>query len=153
MTCIAPSVRRQRGFTLVEILVTVVLISVGLLGIAALQVTTLRGNQEAYVRSQASVLSADILDRMRANANAARNGQYTVDYNGTGTATTRAGQDLAEWQRTINNILPGGVDVAAGRVDRDVTTRVVTITIRWQERASGDGTAATTRTFVTRSEI
>ena len=155
MTCMPHSARRQGGFTLVEILVTVVLISVGLLGIAALQVTTLRGNQEAYVRSQASVLSADILDRMRANADAARNNLYNADWNGTGTAATRAGQDLADWQQTINNILPGGADVAAGRVERNAVTRVVTITIRWQERSTGDSGVANggPRTFVTRSEI
>jgi type IV pilus assembly protein PilV len=53
--------------TLVEVLVTLVLISVGLLGVAALQLTTLKNNQESYVRSQAAMLAADILDRMRSN--------------------------------------------------------------------------------------
>ncbi|WP_206606719.1 type IV pilus modification protein PilV [Steroidobacter cummioxidans] len=72
----------QRGFTLVEILVTVVLISVGLLGVAALQLTTLRGNQDAYVRSQASVLAGDILDRMRVNPFDFRANGYSVDFNG-----------------------------------------------------------------------
>ncbi|MET0533462.1 MAG: type IV pilus modification protein PilV [Steroidobacter sp.] len=148
------SARRQGGFTLVEILVTVVLISVGLLGIAALQLQTLRGNQEAYVRSQASVLSADILDRMRANASAFRAGGYDAGYNGTGDTSTRAGQDLAEWQTTINRTLPGGVEVAAGRVERVAATQIVTITIRWRERATGDGTAnGGDREFRVRSEI
>lgn len=157
---IALSARRQRGFTLVEILVTVVLISVGLLGIAALQLTTLRGNQEAYVRSQASVLAADILDRMRANPTAFRNGRYDVAYNGTGTASTRAGDDLADWQQTINRTLPGGVELAAGRIERvfDAATRrhIVTVSIRWAERPPGDGTAVDSggaREFRTRSEI
>lgn len=151
---IALSARRQRGFTLVEILVTVVLISVGLLGIAALQLTTLRSNQEAYVISQASVLSGDILDRMRANAAAARNGRYLVDYNGTGTASTRAGDDLSVWQQTINNTLPGGAEIAAGRVER-TGTNIFTVTIRWQERSAGvDGTPnGPPREFRIRSEI
>lgn len=160
MTRIASSARRQRGFTLVEILVTVVLVSVGLLGIAALQLTTLRTNQEAYVRSQASVLSADILDRMRANAAAARlgtgtNSPYVVAYNGTGDATTRAGQDLADWQQIINDTLPGGATVAAGRIERTAGTNIFTVTIRWQERSTGtgDGTTNQPREFMTRSEI
>src|SRR6185503_2164519 len=50
----------QTGMTLVEVLVTLVLISVGLLGVAALQLTTLKNNQESYVRSQAAMLAADI---------------------------------------------------------------------------------------------
>jgi len=160
MTNIAFSARRQRGFTLVEILVTVVLVSVGLLGIAALQLTTLRTNQESYVRSQASVLSADILDRMRANAAAARlgPGAYAVEYNGTGDAATRAGRDLADWQQIINDTLPGGATVAAGRIVRTAGTNIFTITIRWQERSTGTtGDTGTNdggpREFQTRSEI
>src|SRR5687768_17421752 len=79
-----PSLADPRGFTLVEVLVTVVLISVGLLGLAALQLTTLRGNHDAYARSQASILAANILDCMRTNPMAFRHGSYDVDYNGEG---------------------------------------------------------------------
>lgn len=158
------SQRSQRGFTLVEILVTVVLISVGLLGVAALQLTTLRGNQEAYVRSQASVLANDILDRIRANPNAFRVltgvSPYEVALNGTGTAGTRAGDDLQEWQQAIDRTLPGGSATSGGTVARtyDATARrhIVTITIQWQERPEGTGATGdngATRSFVTRSEI
>jgi type IV pilus assembly protein PilV len=154
------SSRTQRGFTLIEILVTVVLISVGLLGVAALQLTTLRGNQESYVRTQASVLAADIIDRMRANPLAFRGDFYSVAYNGTGDAATQAGRDLTAWQQTINQLLPGGVDNAAGQIERtpDATGRrhIVTVTIRWSERAEGTGATGDNgglRTFVTRSEI
>lgn len=157
-----PSSRRQRGFTLVEILVTVVLISVGLLGVAALQLTTLRGNQEAYVRSQASVLAGDILDRMRANPIAFRNNLYNAALNGTGAASTPAGNDLLAWQQSIDQLLPGGATNAAGSIDHTIdpanpNRHIVTITIQWQERPEGTGTTNTDaelrRTFVTRSEI
>lgn len=149
----------QRGFTLVEVLVTVVVISVGLLGVAALQLTTLRGNHDASVRLQASILAADILDRMRANPASFRNGLYDVDYNGEGTAATAAGNDLRSWQLAIDQLLPGGDDRAAGRIERveDVARRhIVTVTIRWLDRANGsDGTSddSSTREFRTRSEI
>jgi type IV pilus assembly protein PilV len=160
MSIAKPLPRKQRGFTLIEVLVTVVLISGGLLGVAALQLTTLRGNQEAYVRSQASVLASDILDRIRANPFAFRLGGYDVTLNGTGVDTTRAGQDLKAWQDTIDQLLPGGVDISGGSIRRipAVTGRVVEITIQWRERSPGDGTnandtAAGVRTFQTRSEI
>ncbi|MBL8268258.1 type IV pilus modification protein PilV [Steroidobacter sp.] len=152
----------QRGFTLVEILVTVVLISVGLLGVAALQLTTLRGNQEAYVRSQASILAADILDRMRANPIAFRNGAYDVDFNGTGTGAGQAFNDLTTWQQTINTTLPGGAENAAGRIVRTQALsgrHIVTVTIRWIQRSEGKRTTDTvtdtdiSSEFSTRSEI
>jgi type IV pilus assembly protein PilV len=146
--------RPQRGFTLVEILVTLVVISVGLLGIAALQLTTLRGNQESYVRSQASVLANDIMDRMRANPLAVRRGEYVVELNETESVNPRAAADLTAWQASIDQLLPGGIDTAAGMIVRD--GNVVTVTIQWRERPEGTGPAATEnglRSFSTRSEI
>ncbi|MET0661442.1 MAG: type IV pilus modification protein PilV [Steroidobacteraceae bacterium] len=149
---------RQRGVTLVEILVTVVLISVGLLGIAALQMASLRGNQEAHVRAQASVLAADILDRIRANSLSFRAGDYDVDYNGTGTAGTRAGSDLTAWQAAIDRTLTGTATNAAGKIER--VGSVATVTVRWYERASsftgqsdGSKNLAGEYEFKTRSEI
>lgn len=148
----------QAGVTLVEILVTVVLISVGLLGIAALQMASLRGNQEAHVRAQASVLAADILDRMRANSLAFRAGEYDASYNGTGTTGTRAGGDLTSWQGAIDRTLTGSASDAAGRIQRN--GNVATVTVRWSERASrftGQSTSSQNAggqyEFVTRSEI
>jgi type IV pilus assembly protein PilV len=152
---VSASPRAQRGFTLIEILVTVVLISVGLLGVAALQLTTLRANQESYARSQAGVLAADILDRMRANSFAFRSGLYDGTWNFTGTAGTRAGDDLMAWQTAINQTLPGSAEQAAGQIVRN--GRIVTITIRWIERAEGTGDAnqdlGGSREFQTRTEI
>ena len=87
MTHAKLSARRSAGgMTLVEVLVTLVIISVGLLGLAALQLTSLKGNQEAYARSQASALAGFILDRMRANPNGFRDRGYSVALDGTGTA-------------------------------------------------------------------
>lgn len=150
--------RRQSGFTLIEVLVTLVLVSVGLLGIAALQLTTLQGNQESYVRSQASVLAGDILDRIRANPVAFRNDEYTFDYNGKPSATTtRVGDDMNKWQTMIDTLLPGGAVAAAGKIDRTVSGSryIVTITIRWNERPPKDFSQGDlgVREFVTRSEI
>ena len=150
----------ERGFTLVEILVTVVLISVGLLGVAAMQLTTLRGNQDSYVRTQANVLANDILDRMRANPLQFRDNRYQVALNGVGDVSQRAGQDLQTWQQDIDRLLPGTAAEKGGRVDRtpDAASRrqVVTITIQWRERGEGRGAAGAggeLRTFQTRSEI
>ena len=62
----------QRGATLIEVLVAMLVLSIGLLGLAGMQMTALKSNQSAYYRSQATVLAYDIIDRMRANRADAR---------------------------------------------------------------------------------
>jgi type IV pilus assembly protein PilV len=149
----SPSVHAQGGMTLVEVLVTLILISVGLLGVAALQLSSLRSNKDAYVRSQASALAGDILDRMRANQYKAN--EYVAALNGTGTGS--AVNDVDTWQKAIDMALPGTDDIRGGSIAVSgnlQTGQVVTITIQWGERGDFDsGVAAQTMRFVTRSEI
>lgn len=58
---------RQAGFTLIEILIAVIVLSIGLLGVATLQVTSKRGNFEAMQRAAATLYAEDLLERMRTN--------------------------------------------------------------------------------------
>ena len=67
----------QHGFTMVEVLVTLVILAVGLLGLAGLQATSLRNTESAYQRSQAAILAYDMLDRMRANSAGVANGRFS----------------------------------------------------------------------------
>jgi len=62
--------RKPAGFTLIEVLVTIVILSVGLLGMAALQITGVRSATGATSRTQATLLADDIVERMRANVTA-----------------------------------------------------------------------------------
>jgi len=66
--------RRIKGFTLIEALVTVIVMSIGLLGIAALQNTSVKFSYDSYLRTQSALLATDLFDRMRAN--------LLVDYGG-----------------------------------------------------------------------
>jgi type IV pilus assembly protein PilV len=70
--------RHQAGATLIEVLVAVLILSIGLLGIAGLQARALQNNQSAFERSQAVMLSYFMLDAMRANVDAARAGDYNM---------------------------------------------------------------------------
>ena len=65
---------RISGFTLLEVLVALVILSIGLLGLAGLQAASLRYNHSSYLRSQATLIAYDIVDRMRANRQEALNG-------------------------------------------------------------------------------
>lgn len=59
--------RAPGGFTLLEILIAVMVLSIGLLGFAALQMSSVKNNQEAYLQTQAMAIANDLVSRMRAN--------------------------------------------------------------------------------------
>jgi len=64
----------QSGVALIEVLIVFFVLGVGLLGMAALQMNSIQYNQDAYIRSQATVAAYDILDRMRLNKSVATAG-------------------------------------------------------------------------------
>jgi type IV pilus assembly protein PilV len=143
--------RASRGTTLVEILVTVVIISVGLLGVVALQTVSLRNNYSSFLRGQATVLASDIIDRIRANRDNAAS--YNVAYGASLAATSRAGSDVTTWKNDIQLVLPATPAGAAADGEVVVTTLSagrfeVIVRIRWGEREE-----ATALQFETRTEV
>ena len=70
------STPRARGFTLVEVLIAMIVIAIGILGVASMQLMSFQNNQGAYLRSQATVLAMDFLDRIRSNRGGWQNGAY-----------------------------------------------------------------------------
>jgi type IV pilus modification protein PilV len=69
---------RQMGFNLVEVLVALLVLAVGLLGMAALQNFSLASTQQSYQRTQATVVIQDIVEKMRANRIGAINALYSI---------------------------------------------------------------------------
>lgn len=134
-----PRASAERGFTLVEALVALIVLSIGLLGIAALYVETLRANRTALVRTQAVTLTADLADRIRANRTPA--GAYACadpcDPDTGGNAIAIA--DLTEWLANVNAQIPGGVGIVTF-VDDGVanTPDVYTIQVNWTEVGQDD---------------
>lgn len=93
------SIKHVRGFNLIEVLVTVVILMFGLLALAGLQGRAMTSQMESYQRSQALILVNDMVDRINANRKNAASYIATV---GTGAAcpaagATVAGRDLNEW--------------------------------------------------------
>ena len=122
---LAPPPYAQRGFSMIEVLVTLLIISLALLGTAGLQAYSMRLNQSGQFRTQAVFLVADLAERMRSNqaglANYAVAGNFTAQatqpalttacetYSVTAcTSATLAAYDLATWQRLVRSQLPEG---------------------------------------------
>lgn len=150
-------IARQCGFTLIEVLVSLAILSFGLLGLAMLQLEGLKNNTDAYFRTQASLIAYDIIDRIRANSTLARTGGYaaadataaalavsTYTTCKTGdcrcaTTTTCAADDVRDydlgvWYETLAAVLPPDQDMST--IAYDATTRRYTVIIRWSERSA-----------------
>jgi type IV pilus assembly protein PilV len=123
---------RERGMTLVETLVALLVLSIGLLGVAALQMTSLRNNHAAHMRSQATALAYDIADRMRANRSVAVSGGYDVALGAIPAApATLADIDVTAWKNSLAAALPAGDGAVATNPAGD--PNIVRITIRWDD--------------------
>lgn len=122
----------SRGFTLLEVLVTLIIMSIGFLGIAGLVVKTLQYNKGAYARSQATAAASDISDRMRANRTVALAGGYNLALAATPAGTTVPAAELVNWRTTLAATMPKGT----GSIS--VLNGAAVVIVRWDDsRAAG----------------
>jgi len=138
-------IHRSRGFTLIEALVTVIVMSIGLLGVAALQNTSVKLTYDSYLRTQSALLASDLFDRMRANTDIDYAGlSYVSSSVGTTcsgasancTALQMAAYDAANWVGRVEEIFGS----ETGQVTLDVATDAMatdfTVTFIWSPRTS-----------------
>lgn len=130
--------RAQHGFTLLEALVSLVILSIGLLGVAKLVVGAVHADDSAYMRGQATQLAYQMLDSMRANRPAVSDNAYAGAAANSDCVTaacspdTLAAEDLYEWQQRLAQALPSGTGIVA--IAPDVNGYpVATITVGWDD--------------------
>lgn len=131
--------RSMRGASLLEVLVAIVVLAIGMLGVAGMQTNALKFNHTASVRTQATYLAYEIADAMRANFQEAVDGSYDLALNANppNNATIPAA-DLTRWRAALTERLPSGT----GSIARNaINNTLVTITIQWTEGRLGDGDA------------
>lgn len=154
--------RTQSGMTLIEVLISVLILAIGLLGAAALQLKALKYTDGSAMSSQASFIAYDLMDRIRANVDGnatARSSTITgagvlATYSLAASATAPTAnlnlardQDLADFRA---NIAAFGGATATGAVDVSAGPQV-TITITWSDaRAAASSTEIQTFTLTSR---
>ncbi len=134
----------QRGVGLIEVLIAVLVLSIGFLGIAALQAKSLSTNNSAMARSMAVVASYSILDAMRADRANALAGTYNQTVTADACPATGSGlatDQLSVWCTQLANTL-GANDTTTGVVSCS-NTGDCTITIQFDDSRAGTGGSAT----------
>ncbi len=163
---------QQSGFSLIEVMIAVVILSLGLLGMALLQTTALRSGQSANHRTQAIILAYEMMDMIRANRNQAA--AYTFinpgQFNGDGRTgicapnaalpAVRWQADAIAWRCSIRRTLPGAnadvviVNAVAGAGGVPPIPGSATVTINWvDDRTVAAGAAGQMATITVQSGI
>lgn len=147
----------QKGVSLIEVLVALLVVSLGVLAMSGLLGTASRFGKTSEYRAVATLLAADLADRMRANAAAAADGDYDLEdeYSGdepsasdfacsVGDPCSRsemADKDLAEWRMSLHEALPGG----AGYVQVFPDLKVADLWVAWMDPDESPDAAYTPR--------
>ena len=147
------SLRKETGFSMIEVLVTMVIMSIGLLGLASLQTNSLKYNNSSYFRSEATLLAYDIADKIGSNNVEAQkttfnsvdtSNSYTITdscYSSAGCTTAQmADSDIGKWKEQLEQVLPSGKGVISKSGD------LFSINISWIDIAANDQTNDTSRT-------
>ncbi|WP_198262664.1 type IV pilus modification protein PilV [sulfur-oxidizing endosymbiont of Gigantopelta aegis] len=144
--------KASAGLTMIEVLVAVVILSIGLLGVAGLQVTGMRNNNSANLRTQASILASEFGDILRSNKTAVDAGDFDGPFdtsnlsisvepncrtiNGTCSTTEMADTSIVDWGTDVAARLPDGVGTTARTGD------IFTVTITWLDDRNNNATVA-----------
>jgi type IV pilus assembly protein PilV len=164
----------EGGISLIEVMVTVVVVSFGLLGIAAMLFSSINAGQVSMQRSVAVMLANEMADRIRSNSLAIQAGSFdavlATDHAGTSAcsttcmtaqcgATDQATLDVCLWKKQIGKQLPGGTGSIANTSNLGCVAKgipcIFTISVIWNETAyrAASATSATNQTFQTSPSI
>jgi len=147
----------QQGFSMLEILITLVIVAIALLGTAGLQVYAMRVNQSGQFRTQAVFLASDLGERMEANKVAATAGNYALaTTNAPSVAATDcsvsacdsgtlAAYDISQWETDIANLLPQASWTVTQTTAGNPST--YDIVISWVDRSSNKGSSGETFSY------
>ncbi|WP_020411444.1 type IV pilus modification protein PilV [Microbulbifer variabilis] len=134
---------KQSGATLIEVLVSVLVLAIGLLGLASTQMMSLKNGNGSHHRYMAALAAQEIIERMRANPTGFKSGDYDSSDIGSSVGSSPdcssgcqpsqlAGLDLYEWGLLLSNNLPSATGEIVSKGGQ------VTVTINWKEQHTGE---------------
>jgi type IV pilus assembly protein PilV len=153
-------VKNQQGFSLLEVLVTMVVVALGLLGVAGMQVAAIKLADVADSRSRGATYVSEIVERMMSNPVNANS--YAIALGATPTGSDTAANDLTAWKANLQKLPSGDGSVV---IADDATClaivggsgyrpcRLVTITVRWDESRTKRATSGPNPGLVTFTSI
>jgi type IV pilus assembly protein PilV len=156
------SLRRNKGFSLLEVLITIVIVTIGLLGVAGMQIASIKLADVANTRTTGAVFVSEMFERMSGNTEgvAAIPSVYDVAFGATSART-----DVNAWKQNIAAALPSGdgsitvvndpscAELPATEVSF-LRCRLVTISVRWDDfRGKRGATQSNLVTFSSTSRI
>ncbi len=134
----AHKIIRTSGFSLIEVLVAMLLLVIGVLGAASMQLNALKFSQTSSTRTQAAFLAYSIVDMMRANRTAALADNYNIALGAVpaGGANPIANTDLLTWTQAVSAQLIDGKGSVV-HVNAGANIEMVTVTLEWDESRVG----------------
>lgn len=123
---------KQSGVSLIEVLVSIVIVCFGLLGVAGLLTTGLRSTQSSEMRTRATYLAYDMADRMRSNRQVALNGEYDTSVTASNAVAV---SDKTAWNNAVAALPSGGATITR------TNQTLFKITIRWDDTNLAGGSA------------
>ena len=120
----------QKGVSMIEVLIAILISVIGLFSVMKMQLTAVSNNHSAYFRSQAAIISNALIDQLRANSSSALAGNYDLTL--TQAPPTSGGlevADLAQWRTDLAAGLPSGI----GSVACVQATRICTLIVQWDD--------------------
>ena len=150
--------RNTQGFSIVEVLVSMVILSIGVLALSVLQLSSMQNTQGGHMRSQASMLAYNIVDAMRANPTGVANGNYSITFaesyeaaaageasvgvdcygaEADCSAAQMAASDLDRWNTVLGAYLPSGQGQIVTVIANDSIPRA-TVSVQWVDPYSAE---------------
>lgn len=142
---LAHPIGAQQGLSLLEVLIAVLVLSIGMLGVAGMQTATIKNSQSAQLRSVAVVLAAGMAERIRAQPQAARAGQFSLakQCSTLTSNSTLAQREMSSWISDIRLKL-GTIDTTCGQIVHDSQNRTYTVSVIWDDSRALGGLAVMT---------
>lgn len=137
--------RQQQGISLLETMIAVLVLAIGLLGVAGLQTMNLKNSHSAHQRTMAVMLTGSMAERIRANAVLARTGVFVLGK--TCDAINLSGSiqsvERTQWIAELKLAL-GAATTSCGEVSYDGANRIYTIIVSWDDSRALGGLAVMT---------